>query len=349
MAIATKKLLADGLKELLEKKTLDKITVKELVATCGVNRQTFYYNFQDIYEQLQSRIRQAEDKRLQLKAKGTKNGLIAGGITLVAGVVVSLIIGGGWPGILIACMLGLIVLFSCIQSKSGELCAYYKENIISSIISYLCQEASYRPESGIAESVFMNSRLFSTSPDRYRSEDLICGKIDKTSFICSEIIAEEKRVTTDSKGRRQEHWIDIFRGFFFIADFNKNFQGQTVVFRNSWFKLNLGKQRVKLENPNFEKQFDVFSTDQVEARYILTPNLMERLLELDSRFPGKITVSFRDSSVIIAIPDQTNHFETNIWECQLNTDKLKREFGTLVNLFQIIHDLNLNLRIWTKD
>ena len=34
-------------------------------------------NFQDIYEQLQSRIRQAEDKRLQLKAKGTKNGLIA--------------------------------------------------------------------------------------------------------------------------------------------------------------------------------------------------------------------------------------------------------------------------------
>lgn len=147
-------------------------------------------NFQDIYEQLQSRIRQAEDKRLQLKAKGTKNGLIAGYYPC-----------GrscrqpdyrrGWPGILIACMLGLIVLFSCIQSKSGELCAYYKENIISSIISYLCQEASYRPESGIAESVFMNSRLFSTSPDRYRSEDLICGKIDKTSFICSEIIAEE--------------------------------------------------------------------------------------------------------------------------------------------------------------
>ena len=52
MAIATKKLLADGLKELLEKKTLDKITVKELVATCGVNRQTFYYNVQDIYELL---------------------------------------------------------------------------------------------------------------------------------------------------------------------------------------------------------------------------------------------------------------------------------------------------------
>ena len=49
MAIATKKLLADGLKELLGKKRLDKITVNELVTACGVNRQTFYYKFQDIY------------------------------------------------------------------------------------------------------------------------------------------------------------------------------------------------------------------------------------------------------------------------------------------------------------
>ena len=45
MAIATKKLLADGLKELLEKKTLDRITVKELVATCGVNRPQHLHDY----------------------------------------------------------------------------------------------------------------------------------------------------------------------------------------------------------------------------------------------------------------------------------------------------------------
>ena len=47
MAVATKRLLADTLIELLAKRPLDKITVKELVATCHVNRQTFYYHFQD--------------------------------------------------------------------------------------------------------------------------------------------------------------------------------------------------------------------------------------------------------------------------------------------------------------
>ncbi len=32
--------------------TLNKITVKEIVNRCGVNRQTFYYHFRDIYDLL---------------------------------------------------------------------------------------------------------------------------------------------------------------------------------------------------------------------------------------------------------------------------------------------------------
>lgn len=52
MSPVTKKLLATSLKKLMSKCSLDQITVKELAADCGVNRQTFYYHFQDIYELL---------------------------------------------------------------------------------------------------------------------------------------------------------------------------------------------------------------------------------------------------------------------------------------------------------
>ncbi len=52
MAQSTKHLLAKSLKALMGEKTLDKITVKEIVARCGVNRQTFYYHFRDIYDLL---------------------------------------------------------------------------------------------------------------------------------------------------------------------------------------------------------------------------------------------------------------------------------------------------------
>lgn len=48
----TKNALADSLKKLGSKKILDKITVSDITNDCGVNRQTFYYHFNDKYELL---------------------------------------------------------------------------------------------------------------------------------------------------------------------------------------------------------------------------------------------------------------------------------------------------------
>ncbi|WP_054939323.1 TetR-like C-terminal domain-containing protein [Paenibacillus ihuae] len=48
----TKNALAHSLKQLMEHTPLNKITVKHLVDDCGLNRQTFYYHFQDIFDLL---------------------------------------------------------------------------------------------------------------------------------------------------------------------------------------------------------------------------------------------------------------------------------------------------------
>lgn len=50
MASSTKEALGNALKKTLTRKSIDKITVKELVDECGVNRQTFYYHFEDVYD-----------------------------------------------------------------------------------------------------------------------------------------------------------------------------------------------------------------------------------------------------------------------------------------------------------
>lgn len=45
----TKRALAASLKKLMTKKSLSKITINEIVRDCGVNRNSFYYHFEDIY------------------------------------------------------------------------------------------------------------------------------------------------------------------------------------------------------------------------------------------------------------------------------------------------------------
>lgn len=50
MPADVKRQIADTLLQLLEKKNLEKITVKELVTLCGISRQTFYYHFEDVLD-----------------------------------------------------------------------------------------------------------------------------------------------------------------------------------------------------------------------------------------------------------------------------------------------------------
>ena len=53
MSQITKNALAASLKRLLSKKELSKITITNIAEECGVNRQTFYYHFKDIYDLLE--------------------------------------------------------------------------------------------------------------------------------------------------------------------------------------------------------------------------------------------------------------------------------------------------------
>ena len=53
MASTTKEALGAALRQMMTVKPIDKITVKDLVEICGVNRQTFYYHFDDVYDLLE--------------------------------------------------------------------------------------------------------------------------------------------------------------------------------------------------------------------------------------------------------------------------------------------------------
>ena len=44
----TKQALSEALKAMMKKKPLNKITVRELVEACGVNRKTFYRHYRSI-------------------------------------------------------------------------------------------------------------------------------------------------------------------------------------------------------------------------------------------------------------------------------------------------------------
>lgn len=286
---------------------------------------------------------------------------------LFIGIGILLIVAGGISGIVVPGLIGgaglLItgfVFFSKTSVRYSDYRHSFKQNVISLVLKSIDSSLEIDYTNGLPEETFVYSQLFSKDPDRYRSEDQVSGTAGKTRFSFSELHAEYKTVTQTKNGR-QEHWHTILKGIVFTADFNKDFKGVTVVrpkdmgaALGAWISKAMpifsssAKQLVQLENPDFDAEFVTYSTDQVEARYILTPALMERLCALNNRCNNTISVSFINSSVFIAFPLNMDYFEPPIHKSLLNPDFLSDDTGVIRFMYGIIQELDLNTRIWTK-
>ena len=65
----TKDAIADAFLELLKERPLSKITVKDIVDRCGINRNTFYYHFEGIPSLLEQTVKCMSDEIIQAHSK----------------------------------------------------------------------------------------------------------------------------------------------------------------------------------------------------------------------------------------------------------------------------------------
>lgn len=239
----------------------------------------------------------------------------------------------------------------------------YKEKVMTLLIKSIDETFEYKYSDGIDIETFKSSSIFSKGIYEYNSEDLIRGIIGKTPLTFSKVHAESKPSSTKSKGEPQTTRHTIFKGIFFKADFNKNFKFLTVIRHDSMEEIigNFAKtiqsvsttfsdlKLVKLENTEFEDNFEVYSEDPVEARYILSPTMMEKILNIKKTLGYKIEISFLNSQIFIAIHIDENLFEPKLEKISTELSSLYKYYDIIKNVVEIVEQLDLNTRIWLKE
>jgi hypothetical protein len=145
------------------------------------------------------------------------------------------------------------------------------------------------------------------SHDRSRFEDFFHGERLGCTFDLCEAVLEDRRRDKDGK----TSYVTVFRGQMMRLAFPKKFLATTVVRRDlGIFNALRGMgelKRVGLGDSTFERSFEVYSSDQVEARYLVHPVFMERLLELEKLYKGRnLRCAFEDGDLLVAVetPDQ---------------------------------------------
>ncbi|MBN2683643.1 MAG: DUF3137 domain-containing protein [Pontiellaceae bacterium] len=154
-------------------------------------------------------------------------------------------------------------------------------------------------------------------------------------FYQSELVPALRPLEERRKGVVQK--VMIACGAVIVADFNKHFHGRTYILPDTAEKMfgrfgqklqGIGKSHgelVKMEDPVFEREFAVYSSDQVEARYILSPALMRRMLELRRKAGDNVYFSFCGGNVNIAISSDKDRFEPKLFSTVRDIG-LAREF-----------------------
>lgn len=145
-----------------------------------------------------------------------------------------------------------------------------------------------------------------------------------------------------------------FKGIFIVMDFNKDFKCTTVGISRA-FGIGGGKpaipgggEKVELENQDFMDQFSVYSESQQEARYLLTPAMIEALYGLQMRVGKPMSFSFKDSKLFI-IFSGADFISASIF--REDGDKFVQVGESYVFISEILdtaRNLGLDRRIWTK-
>lgn len=218
------------------------------------------------------------------------------------------------------------------------------KNIIMPIVCTCFGELYWDFENYYGNEYLIKDSCVIPSYDNVHYDDVFIGNHKNVRF---EII-EAKYTKTEGTGKNRRT-VTVFSGAILKVDMNKRFEGHTIIRSDTLFHFSPHQNlnHTELEDVVFEKKFDVFTDDEIEARYLITPSFMERLTKLKTAFyADKISCAFYREHLFIALSSIKDLFAL----CHLNRpiDDF-RQYNILleeiISIIKLIEYFKLNEKI----
>jgi hypothetical protein len=160
--------------------------------------------------------------------------------------------------------------------------------------------------------------IFEQNGQKLNIQDLVVHKRPGSGILAQTLpggmIMILRIVLSGLFGKRLENTTASFRGLFAHAQLAKTIRGSVVILPDHLerhldylaqtvqsMKNISGNKAVYLEDVEFERQFAVYATDEITARYILTPGMMRRMTELQKKYNRDLMLSFNGDMFFFAV------------------------------------------------
>lgn len=216
--------------------------------------------------------------------------------------------------------------------------ANFKQKVVTAIVKNY--GLNFNANGGLSLNDFL--KIYDADVNRHYAEDMIYGQIDNTQFkLCDFYAAKEvkgeKRTTTTVK----------FQGILLKAEFKKELNATIYVCdKKRTSDLRSEGELAVMDNPKFNELFKTYTTDQIAARYALTPKLMENFNSLRTKFNAPLSAVFLKNEIFIAIDLRKDSFEPDLKKPINSNESVQNYISSISDFLQIMHDLELNKNIW---
>lgn len=172
----------------------------------------------------------------------------------------------------------------------------YKTNIIGNFVKLISNKLNYEPRPANISQVqnFYDLSGFNTQPyDNFSADDYIYGYINDNVFIELYDLSIS-RTETDSDGHTYS--VTVFNGLFLINSSLKNINSCVKITLNktNFFK---SKQKVDIDSSTFEKYFDVYSENEILTMRILTPDVLNAIVDFTNKAKMKFEITFKNDKI----------------------------------------------------
>ena len=301
----------------------------------------------ELYQQLRPLLQDLERQRLSLRRRVFAAGafLSVVFVLILWRVMVAATFQDVWLGLMVGVALAAVA-SQFWKTAWQRYRSAFKAHVISRSLSLFGRDLYYDPEGYVDELSFSASRLFDFEIARFSGEDLVSGRRHGVAFRVSETQAE--RDENIDKRNPQPSYATFFRGLFFTADYSKPFLGETFILpANLLAKANRSMWQgrgatVRLEDPDFNRFFEVYTDDQVTARYLLTTKMMARLSDFRRKHKAAVYASLIDGTLNVAIAASKNLFEPPLHKTLLDLNLYADYLSDLALIMDIAEDLDLS-------
>lgn len=282
-----------------------------------------------------------ETKRIALHETSKKNQLY-GGLLIILAIVFSVV---GYIAVLpflfaftIAGIIAGAVFFGKAQKANNEFRTIVKSNIIVNVLEEHLEDVNYDPKSAINIERINKAGLVKR-PDRIQGEDYVSASYKGVKIESSDYTLLERVVRTDSKGNRVVTYEPYFKGRWLIYKFKRKFDEVLKVSES--FLNTRGLQKVQTESILFNKKFNIFASTEHHAFYLITPVMLEKLMELEQMHKGTIMFCFMDDELHVGINDNRNYFEMSLKK-PINENSLKSLVNEVTLMAAVVNEFKLD-------